>query len=313
MNRVQQHLGTKYPIVQSPMGWIARSQLASAVSNAGGMGIIETSSGEIDDVLVEILKMRDLTDKPFGVNLALLFLRDERMVDTVIDAGVKFVTTSAGSPRKYIERLKKHDIIVYHAVPTAEFALKAADAGVDGLVVEGAEGGGFKNPEEVALPVLLQMIRDVCDLPMIAAGGIVDGRGMAAAFAAGAEGIQMGTRFVSSAESPVHENFKNAIVDSAETGTIYLNRKGSPGLRALKTEHSLAMAESEESDRAVIFGDGAKDLYFGGDMESSIALSGQGAGMITGIKTVEEVIDDTVTQYFEICSDLGARAQARRF
>ncbi|TDI60465.1 MAG: nitronate monooxygenase [Alphaproteobacteria bacterium] len=313
MNRVQQHLGTQYPIVQSPMSWIARSPLASAVSEAGGMGIIESGSGESEQIAAEIVKMRELTDKPFGVNLALLFMRDESMLDNVIEAEVKFVTTSAGSPRKYIDRLKEHDIIVYHAVPTAEFALKAADAGVDGLIVEGAEGGGFKNPEEVALPVLLQMIRDVCDLPMIAAGGIVDGRGMAAAFAAGAEGIQMGTRFVSSVESPVHDNFKNAIINSSETGTIYLNRKGSPGLRALKTEHSLAMAESEESDRAVLFGGGAKDLYFGGDMESSIALSGQGAGMITSIKTVKDIIDDTVSEYFEICADLGARAQARRF
>ncbi len=313
MSRVLQHLGTKYPIIQSPMGWIARSQLASVVSKAGGMGIIETSSGEIDEVLVEIDKMRQLTDKPFGVNLALLFLRDERMVDAVIDAGVKFVTTSAGSPRKYIDQLKEQDIVVYHAVPTAELALKAAGAGVDGLIVEGAEGGGFKNPEEVSLPVLLQMIRDQCDLPMVAAGGIVDGRGMAAAFAAGAEGIQMGTRFVSSVESPVHENFKQAIIDSAETGTIYLNRKGSPGLRALKTEHSLAMAESGEDDRAVIFAGGVKDLYFGGDMESSIALSGQGAGMITEVKKVKDIIDDTIKQFFEITSDLGAKAQARRF
>ena len=118
-NRVTDMLGVELPIVQAPMGWIARSQLASAVSNAGGMGIIETSSGELDVIKEEIKKMRELTDKPFGVNLALLFLRDERMVDMVVDIGVKFVTTSAGSPRKYIEQLKKHDIIVYHAVPTA--------------------------------------------------------------------------------------------------------------------------------------------------------------------------------------------------
>jgi enoyl-[acyl-carrier protein] reductase II len=313
MNRVQQHLGTKYPIVQSPMSWIARSTLASAVSNAGGMGIIESGSGESEQIRDEIFKMKELTDKPFGVNLALLFMRDESMLDNVIEAGVKFVTTSAGSPKKFIGRLKEHGVVVYHAVPTVEMALKAQDAGVDGLIVEGAEGGGFKNPEEVALTVLLQAIRDKCDLPMIAAGSIVDGRGMAAAFAAGAEGIQMGTRFVSSAESPVHDNFKNAIVDSAETGTIYLNRKGSPGLRALKTEHSLHMAETEETDRAVLFQGGAKGLYFEGDMNSSIALAGQGAGMITGVKSAQDIIEDTVREYFDICADMAERAQQGSF
>ena len=312
MNRVLDHLGTQYPIIQSPMGWIARSQLASAVSNAGGLGIIETSSGEIEQCMDEIRKMRDLTDKPFGVNLALLFLRDEAMVDMVIDEGVRFVTTSAGSPRKYVERLKKHDIIVYHAVPTVEMAMKAADAGVDGLIVEGAEGGGFKNPEEVSLPVLLQGIRDKTDLPMVAAGGIVDGRGMAAAFAAGAEGIQMGTRFVSALESPVHINFKNAIVDAEETGTVVLNKKSTPCVRVLKTDRAMAIAEAGIMDRKEGFGH-ILDLYFGGDMESSLGLAGQGAGMIHEIKPVKQVIDETVEGFFAIANQFAARAQAKAF
>lgn len=310
-NRVVEHLGTKYPIIQSPMGWIARSDLASAVCEAGGMGIIETSSGEIDMCMEEIQKMQELTDKPFGVNLALMFLRDERMVDMVVESGVKFVTTSAGSPAKYIERLKKHDIIVYHAVPTVKMALKSVDAGVDGLIVEGAEGGGFKNPEEVSLPVLLQAIRDKTDIPMVAAGGIVDGRGMAAAFAAGAEGIQMGTRFVSSLESPVHKNFKNAIVDTIETGTVVLNKKSTPCVRAIKTERSLKIYEDGYMPPETM--GNTLDLYFGGDMEAGVALTGQGAAMIHEIKPVREIIDETVAQYFEIASDMGARAQARRF
>ena len=312
MNRVLEHLGTKYPIIQSPMAWIARSQLASAVSNAGGMGIVETSSGEMEQCMEEIRKMRTLTDKPFGVNLALMFLRDERMVDMVIDEGVKFVTTSAGSPAKYIDKLKKGGLTVYHAVPTTAMAMKAVDAGVDGLVVEGAEGGGYKNPEEVALTVLLQTVRERSDIPMVAAGGIVDGRGMAAAFAAGAEGIQMGTRFVSSLESPVHRNFKQAIVERDETGTVVLNKKSTPCVRALKTERSMAIAEAGIMERAVGFGS-VLDLYFGGDMEASLALSGQGTGLIHEVKPVKQIIDETVDGFFAIANQFAARAQARAF
>ena len=238
MNRVTQHLGTKFPIIQAPMGWIARSQLASAVSNAGGLGVIETSSGEVDVCKEEIKKMSSLTDQPFGVNLPILFLQDDSIVDFVAECGVKFVTTSAGSPAKYIDRLKSAGLIVYHAVPSLIGALKAQEAGVDGLVVEGTEGGGFKNPEEIGLHVLIQAIRKKIELPIIAAGGIADGIGMAAAFACGAEGIQMGTRFVSSKESPVHQNWKDAILSGTESDTYVLNKSGSPCLRAIKTDYS---------------------------------------------------------------------------
>ena len=200
MNRVTALTGTKYPIIQAPMGWIARSKLASAVSNADALGIIETSSGEIETCIAEIEAMPGLTNKPFGVNLPILFLSDDRMVDIVVKAGVKFVTTSAGDPGKYIHILKDAGITVFHAVPSLAGAMKAVNAGVDGLVVEGTEGGGFKASEEVGLQVLIQSIKKKTDLPIVAAGGIVDGIGMAAAFAAGAEGIQMGTRFVSSLE-----------------------------------------------------------------------------------------------------------------
>jgi enoyl-[acyl-carrier protein] reductase II len=235
MNRVIAHTGAKYPIVQAPMGWIARTQLASAVSRAGGLGIIETSSGETEACQVEINKMKAL-NLPFGVNLPIRFLRDDAMLKFVCSSGVKFVTTSAGSPAKFIAPLKEAGIVVYHAVPTVEAAMKCVDAGIDGLVVEGAEGGGFKNPEEVSTLVLLQGIRARTDVPMIAAGGICDGRGMAAAFALGAEGIQMGTRFVSCAESPVHANYKNAIVGARETSTLVLNKKSTPCIRALKSD-----------------------------------------------------------------------------
>jgi len=147
-NRMTDLLGVEYPIIQAPMGWIARAQLASAVSNAGGLGIIETSSGELDEVRAEIIKMRELTDKPFGVNIAQAFVRDPGIVDFVVDQGIRFVTTSAGDPNKYCGPLKAAGLTVFHVVPTLAGALKAIDAGVDGLVVEGGEGGGFSYKSE---------------------------------------------------------------------------------------------------------------------------------------------------------------------
>ena len=302
MNRVLQHLGSKYPIVQAPMGWIARSKLASAVSNAGGFGVIETSSGEVENCKAEIKKMAEVTDKPFGVNLPLLFLQDDSMVEFCVSHGVKFVTTSAGDPSKYIEVLKYADITVYHAVPSVEGAVKAANAGVDGLVVEGTEGGGFKNPEEVGLLVLIQAIRRELDLPIIAAGGVVDGTGMAAVFAAGAEGIQMGTRFVSSKESPVHDNFKNKILDSTIQGTWILNKTSKPVIRALRTDFTKKIHEAgvmEMKDMSNI-----QDLYFGGDMNAAPALSGQSVGLIDEVKSVKDIIDQTVSEFNEACNNL---------
>ena len=303
MNRVLQHLGSKYPIIQAPMGWIARSKLASAVSNAGGFGVIETSSGEVENCKAEIKKMSDLTDKPFGVNLPLLFLQDDSMVDFCVSHGVKFDTTSAGDPSKYIETLKYAGITVYHAVPSVQGAVKAANAGVDGLVVEGTEGGGFKNPEEVGLLVLIQAIRKELDLPIIAAGGIVDGTGMAAVFAAGAEGIQMGTRFVSSKESPVHDNFKNKILDSTIQGTWILNKTSKPVIRALRTDFTKKIHEAgvmEMNDMSNI-----QDLYFGGDMNAAPALSGQSVGLIDEVKSVKDIIDQTVLEFNETCNNLS--------
>src|SRR5580704_5230927 len=187
-NRITDMLGIDYPIVQAPMGWIARSQLASAVSNAGGLGIIETSSGELDAIRDEIRKMRQLTDKPFGVNIAQAFVRDASIVDFVIGEGIRFVTTSAGDPAKYCGPLKAAGLTVFHVVPTLKAAMKAIEAGVDGLIVEGGEGGGFKNPQPVSSMVLLPLVRENVGVPIIAAGGFCDGATMAAAFALGAEG-----------------------------------------------------------------------------------------------------------------------------
>ena len=303
MNRVISHTGSKYPIIQAPMGWIARSKLASAVCNAGGMGIIETSSGEIDNCKKEIQLMSELTNKPFGVNLPLLFLQDDSMVKFCVESGVKFVTTSAGDPTKYIGILKDAGITVYHAVPSLAGALKAYNAGVDGLVVEGTEGGGFKSPEEVGLLVLIQSIKKNIDLPLIAAGGIADGAGMAAVFAAGAEGIQMGTRFVSSVESPVHNNFKDKIIDSGIDGTVILNKSSKPVIRALKSDLTKEIDQKGEMDMTAMMN--IKNLYFDGDMEAAPALSGQSTGLIDEIKSVKQIIDEIINDFNVICKKMG--------
>ncbi|MEM9133125.1 MAG: nitronate monooxygenase [Actinomycetota bacterium] len=295
-NRITRALGVEIPIIQAPMGWIARSQLASAVSNAGGMGIIETSSGELDAIRTEIRKMKDLTDKPFGVNVAQAFVRDPGIVDFVVDQGVTFVSTSAGDPTQYTAQLKEAGLTVYHVVPTLRGAMKAVEAGVDGLIVEGGEGGGFKNPDPVASMVLLPLVRSKVDVPIVAAGGFVDGSTMAAAFALGAEAVQLGTRMVSAAESPVHDNWKRAIVGGAETDTVFLNQRHSPALRALKTDRSTGLAYAEHN----VFGDfgDPQSLYFGGDMEAAIALGGQVMGRIDEVRPVADILHQCRDEFF---------------
>ena len=302
-NRVTRMLGVDTPIVQAPMGWIARSALASAVSNTGAMGIIETSSGELPVIRDEIIKMRELTDKPFGVNIAQAFVRDADIVDFVIDQGVRFVTTSAGNPEQYTEKLKAAGLTVFHVVPSLSAALKAVACGVDGLVVEGGEGGGFKNPREVSTLVLLPLVRSKVEVPIIAAGGFVDGASMAAAFALGAEGIQLGTRMVSAAESPVHQNWKDAIVRAKETDTVFLNRNHSPALRALRTERTSRL-ENEPDTNALGEFKRLQELYFGGDMESSIALTGQVCGRIDAVRPVADIVAEVRDQFFETIEQL---------
>jgi enoyl-[acyl-carrier protein] reductase II len=306
-NRITDLLGVQYPIVQAPMGWIARAQLASAVSNAGGLGIIETSSGRLDEVREEVKKMQALTDKPWGINVAQAFVRDPDIVAFVADQGVRFVTTSAGDPGKYCEALKSRGLTVFHVVPSLAAALKAIAAGVDGLVVEGGEGGGFKNARDVSTMVLLPLVCSKVDVPVIAAGGITDGRSMAAAFALGAEGVQMGTRMVSSAESPVHENWKAAILAAQETDTVFLNRMGpGPALRALRTEKTTAYEKTPPDNIMGELGN-AMALYFGGDMEASIALSGQVVGRIDAVKPVAQILRETMQEFEAVVADLAAK------
>jgi enoyl-[acyl-carrier protein] reductase II len=303
-NRITRMLGVEIPLVQAPMGWIARSQLASAVSNSGALGIIETSSGELDVIREEILKMRELTDKPFGVNVAQAFVRDPDIVNFIIDQGVKFVTTSAGNPERYTEQLKSAGLTVFHVVPNLSAAKKAVECGVDGLIVEGGEGGGFKNPQDVSTMVLLPLVRSQVDVPIVAAGGFVDGATMAAGFALGAEAIQMGTRMVSSAESPVHDNWKNAIVNARETDTVFLNRAHSPALRAIRTEKTTRLEFDVETNAMSEFGK-ATDLYFGGDMEASIALTGQVCGRIDSVRPVAEIIAEVRDEFFKVMGSMS--------
>jgi enoyl-[acyl-carrier protein] reductase II len=228
-------------------------------------------------------------------------------VSFVVDQGVKFVTTSAGDPNRYCEALKSHGLTVFHVVPSLAAAEKAIAAGVDGLVVEGGEGGGFKNSREVATMVLLPLVASKTKLPLIAAGGITDGRTMAAAFALGAEGVQMGTRMVSAAESPVHQNWKDAIVAAKETDTVFLNRHGpGPALRALRTEKTTRLELEPPPNIMAEFGN-ALELYFGGDMEAAIALSGQVAGRIDEVKPVAQILRETVEEFEAVTGELGRR------
>ena len=303
-NRVTRLLGVRWPIVQAPMGYIARAQLASAVSDAGGLGIIETSSGDLVAVKDEIRLMRSLTDRPFGVNIAQLLVRDPSIIDFVVEHGVRFVTTSAGDPNRFTSALKDAGITVFHVVPTLRGALKAVDAGVDGLVVEGVEGGGFKSGEGASTMVLLPLVRSKVDVPIIAAGGIVDGPTMAAAFALGAEGVQMGTRMMSAAESPVHDNWKRAVVAAAETDTVFINRWSRPGIRALSTERTRALERLPEGIAPGDYG-AIPSLYFGGDMEAAIPFGGQVAGRIDTVRPVAEIVDDTIRGFFETVDSLA--------
>jgi enoyl-[acyl-carrier protein] reductase II len=237
------------------------------------------------------------------VNIAQAFVRDPSIVDFVVEQGVRFVITSAGDPGTYTSQLKNAGLTVFHVVPTLRAAQKAVAAGVDGLVVEGSEGGGFKNPSDVSTMVLLPLVASKVDVPIIAAGGFVDGRTMAAAFALGAEAIQMGTRMVATVESPIHENWKQAIVAARETDTVLLNRHAAPSLRVLRTERSNAL-EFDVTTNAMEHMARHQELYFGGDMDSALALSGAVAGRINSVEPVAKVIEDCARECVERLSSL---------
>jgi enoyl-[acyl-carrier protein] reductase II len=288
-NRVCRLTGVEIPIIQAPMTYIAGAQLAAAVSNAGGLGIIETAS---EQGRADLARVRELTDRPVGANIALIMMRDPGIVDVLSANNIRFVTTSAGDPTLFTDRLHDAGITVFHVVGTLAAARKAADAGVDGLVVEGVEGGGFKNRYGSSSMVLLPMVADAVDLPIVAAGGICDARSMAAAFVLGAEGVQMGTRLLASAESPVHANFKRAVVDANDTGTVLLPMAKSQMMRVIRTEAAEAIDASGE--RTGVGGAGlerVRALYFDGDMAAGVANTGQVAGRIADIAPAADIIN----------------------
>ncbi len=303
-NRVTALTGTDYPIVQAPMGWIARAQLVAAVSNAGGLGIIETASGEFEIIREEVKKLRDMTDKPFGMNVSLAHVKDSSIIDFVVEQGLGFVTTSSGSPAVCTSIFQAAGINVFHVVPTLDMALKALDCGVDGLVVEGGEGGGFKNPTPVSSMVLLPLIRSRTDVPIIAAGGMCDGLSMAGAFAMGAEGIQMGTRMLSCVESPVHDNWKQSVVAAKETDTVFLNQESRPALRALRTQRTAELLPLGAFNVLEHFA-GVQALYFDGDMEAAIPLSGQVVGRIDTVDSAVDILQGTMLGFYRELARLG--------
>ncbi|WP_310766893.1 NAD(P)H-dependent flavin oxidoreductase [Mycobacterium sp. Z3061] len=286
-NRLCALAGIDIPIIQAPMTYIAGAQLAAAVSNAGALGIIETTS---DQGRADVQRVHELTDRPVGANIALLFNRDPAVVDLLVANHIRFVTTSAGDPGLFTARLHDAGIIVFHVVGTLAAARKAVDAGVDGVVVEGVEGGGFKNRFGASTMVLLPLVAAHVNVPIVAAGGICDARSMAAALVLGADGVQMGTRLLASADSPVHGNLKQAVVSADETGTVLLPLDGRRMMRVIRT------AAAEKLDAARSFEEGGaalqrvQRLYFDGDMDASVANTGQVAGRIDDLPPAADII-----------------------
>jgi enoyl-[acyl-carrier protein] reductase II len=315
-NRVTAHTRSRYPIFQSPMTWIARAPLVSAVSAAGAMGLLENSIRDLSVTTREFTAIRAATNQPFGVNLPIRYLQmdpkeEKAIIDWLLAQGIHFVTTSAGDPTRYTRLLKDAGVTVYHATATLRGAIKAVEeAGVDGLIVEGAESAGIRNPEEVHTFALLQAVRERVDVTLVAAGGIVDGRGMAAAFALGAEGVTMGTRFVASFESPVHLNYKNAIVAAPVTGTIMTDNPPRARSRGLRTPYSVGVSDGS---RERIARNATLDmLYVQGDVENTSGAAGESAGLIHEIKSVQQIVDHTIEGFWREIDRLAALRPARR-
>ena len=285
-NRVQQLLGIEIPIVQAPMTFIANAALAVAVSEAGGMGVIETLSPQ---GRADLARVRELTEKPVGANLMIQgWKNDPSIVETIAEAGVTYVASSAGDPALFTDRLHDAGMTVFHVVGSVRAAQKAIDAGVDGLVVEGVEGGGFKGALGASTMVLLPLVASRTDLPIIAAGGICDATSMAAAFVLGAEGVQLGTRMLATEEATVHGNFKDAILAAGDDGTVLISVPGNPTMRVLRNAITERLTGGEE---VKLLGQ-ITDLYFGGDMDVSVANTGQVSSRIDAVLPVAQVVEE---------------------
>ena len=302
-NRVKSLLGVDYPVIQAPMTYIARAELAAAVSAAGGLGMIETLTPE---GRADLLRVRTLTDRPVAANLMIQGWKgDSSIVDTLATAGVRHVFTSAGDPALFTARLHDSGMTVVHVVGSLRAALKAVDAGVDALVVEGVEGGGFKSALGASTMVLLPLVAAHVDLPIIAAGGMCDAQSAAASLVLGAEGVQMGTRMLASRESLVHGNFKDAIVAANDAGTVLLDIPGNPTMRVLRT--GLAARVAEHDPTAKLLGK-VTELYFDGDMEASVANTGQVSSRIADLLPVAEIVRTTWNEIEKVLDAARSRA-----
>ena len=302
MTEINQLFNIKYPIIQGGMIWCSGWELASAVSNAGGLGLLGSGSMYPAILREQIKKCKQATNKPFGVNVPLLYPNIEEHIKIIIEEGVKIVFTSAGNPKTWTKHLKEHGIIVVHVVSNVKFALKCQEAGVDAIVAEGFEAGGHNGREETTTLVLIPQVKKSITIPLIAAGGISSGQDMAAAFALGANGVQVGSRFVATNESSAHINFKNAVI-AAKEGDTQLSLKQLTPVRLLKNEFYTKVQELEnkcasKDELTDLLGHGrAKKGMFEGDMHDGELEIGQVSGDINSILTAKEVIDQMILEY----------------
>lgn len=302
MNLITQLFNIKYPIVQGGMIWNSGYKLASAVSNAGGLGLIGAGSMYPEVLREHIQKCKKATDKPFGVNVPMLYPNIEEIMQILVEEGVKIVFTSAGNPKTWTPFLKENGIIVVHVVSSTKFALKAQEAGVDAVVAEGFEAGGHNGRDETTTLTLIPMVREQITIPLIAAGGIATGRGMLAAMTLGADGVQMGSRFAASTESSSHDNFKKTIVEVNEGDTMLTLKELAP-VRLIKNKFFNEVQElytkcpTPEELKQLLGRARAKKGMFEGDLEDGELEIGQIAGLIHDILPVETIVNNVITEF----------------
>jgi len=308
MNKITQLFNIKYPIIQGGMIWNSGYKLASAVSNAGGLGLIGAGSMYPEVLREHIQKCKKATDKPFGVNIPMLYPNIEEIINIVIEEGVKIVFTSAGNPKTWTSFLKEKGITVVHVVSSSVFALKAQVAGVDAVVAEGFEAGGHNGREETTTMTLIPMVKEKIQIPLIAAGGIATGRGMLAAMILGADGVQVGSRFAASVESSAHNNFKETIVNTKE-GDTQLTLKELAPVRLVKNKFYQDVQElykhcASKEELAQLLGRArAKKGMFEGDLDEGELEIGQVAGLIHKILPVEEIIQQMIAEFEVACKE----------
>ena len=302
MNKITQLFNIQYPIIQGGMIWNSGYKLASAVSNAGGLGLIGAGSMYPDVLREHIQKCKLATDKPFGVNVPMLYPNIEEIITIIIEEGVKIVFTSAGNPTTWTSILKQNGITVVHVVSSSKFALKAQEAGVDAVVAEGFEAGGHNGREETTTLTLIPMVKKQINIPLIAAGGIATGRGMLAAMVLGADGVQVGSRFAASIESSAHPNFKNTIINTKE-GDTQLTLKELAPVRLIKNKFYNDIQElyktnpSVEDLKSLLGRARAKKGMFEGDLIEGELEIGQISGLFEDIKSAKDIIDEMIRDF----------------